>query len=270
MTAACQYRSGIAIVMIAWGLAGLRAVAAQEERMFQLEETQLIAWAFGNIVSLSDARQRAEDLLAGQIEFVAHIGSLQPAQRRKLELAGRGDIIRFFESVEKLLGALPRGQVRQSEYQEAFQKLAPVQQRFAMGLHERGSLFHKTVRTTLTAEQLHRLDQLEQQRARRHYQAQIAAALVIFDNQVPLTIAQRNRLTELLLAESLPPRMTGNRYDQYYYVFYRMSRLPEAELKAVFDDVEWKVVSRILDLFRGMERTFPQWEEGQEPEGFDF
>ncbi len=259
------------VVLLVLGAGWLGTAAAQDERLFQLEERQLIVWAFGNQVeSLPAARQRAEELLAGQIEFVAQVGSLQPAQRRKLELAGRGDIVRFFESAQKLLGELPRGQVRQTEWQEAWQKMAPVQQRFARGLHECGSLFHKTVRTTLTAEQLHRLEQLEQQRARWHYQAQIAAALVIFDNQVPLTIAQRNRLTELLLAEPPPPRIAGNRYDQYYYVFYRMSRLPEPELKRIFDDVEWKVVRRIFDQFRGLEQQFEQWEQGQDGLVVDF
>lgn len=262
---------GAAVIPLVLGAGWLGTAEAQDEQMFRLEERQLIVWAFGNQVeSLSSARQRAEELLAGQIEFVAQIGSLQPAQRRKLELAGRGDIVRFFESVEKLLGELTLGQIRETEWREAWQKMSPVKQRFALGLHERGSLFHKTVRTTLTAEQLQRLEQLEQQRARRHYQAQVAAALVVFDQQVPLTIAQRNRLTELLLTEPPPPRIAGNRYDQYYYVFYRMSRLPEPELKRIFDDGEWKVVRHIFDRFRGLERQFELWEQGQDGLVVDF
>jgi hypothetical protein len=238
--------------------------------MFQLEEQQLIAWAFGDVTSLAAARQRAEDQLAGQLEFVAEIGSLQPAQRRKLELAGRGDIVRFFESAERLLSQLPHGSVRQSEWQEVWQKLAPVRQQFTLGLHERGSLFYKTVRTTLSAEQLEALHRLEWQRARRHYEAQIAAALVMFDSHVPLTIAQRKRLTELLLAQPVPPRMAVQNHYQYWFIYYRMSRLPEQELKRLFDEVEWKVVGRLLDQLRGMEGTFQQWEEGNFGEVLNF
>lgn len=270
MTPLSVRRPGAAAVLLLLGWPWLGATSAQEERMFQLEERQLIAWAFGDVMSLAAARQRAEDLLAGRLEFVAQIGSLQPSQRRKLELAGRGDIVRFFESVERLLSQLPHGSVRQSEWQEAWQKLAPVRQQFTWGLHERGSLFHKTVRTTLTAEQLEALDRLEQQRARRHYEAQIAAALAMFDSHVPLTIAQRQRLTELLLAQPLPPRQAAQNPYQYWFIFYRMSRLPEQELKRLFDEVEWKVVGRWLDQFRGLEGTFQQWEEGNFGEVFNF
>lgn len=270
MTLFLVRRLGSAVALLVLGLSWLRATAAQDNRLIQVDERQLISWAFGDLVSLSAARQRAEELLAGQIEFVAHVGTLQPAQRRKLELAGRGDIVRFFESAEKLLSQQPRGQVSQAECQEVWQKLSPVRQQFTLGLHERGSLFHKTVRTTLTSEQLETLDRMEQQRAKRHYEAQIAAALAMLDCRIPLTRAQRERLTELLLAEATPPRMRGHAYYQYYFVYYRMSRLPEQELRKVFDDVEWKVLTRILDQFRGMERTFQQWEAEQEAPVIDF
>lgn len=263
-------RTEAAALLIVLGFSWFCAAAAQDERMFQLEERQLIAWAFGDLDSLAAARQRAEDLLAGRIDFVVQVGALQPVQRRKLELAGRGDIVRFFESVERLLSQLPRGQVRQAEWQEVWQELSPVRQQFALGLHERGSLFHKTVQTTLTAEQLEALDRMEEARAKRHYEAQIAAALVMLETRIPLTHVQRTRMTELLLTQTSPPRMTGHSSYQFYFVYYRMSQLPEPELKALFDDLEWRVVRRMLDQFGGMHPMFQQWEAGNEAPLFDF
>lgn len=244
------------------------AASAQDVRMIQLEERQIVSWAFGDLDSLQSARKHADDLLNGKIEFVAAIGNLGAEQRRKLELAGRGDIVRYFNQCDELFRELPRGSIPQDEWQNVWQRLQPVRQQFALGLHEGESLFRKTVQCVLTPEQLATLEKLEHERALRHYRAQVAAALTLIDGRLPLTIEQRARLTDLLLASGAPPRMPVRNYYQYHYVLYRLSELPEADLKPIFDDVEWKVCRQLLEQGRSLKQLFQGLEKGQAPEGF--
>ena len=62
---------------------------------------------------------------------------------------------------------------------------------------------------------------------------------------------QRQQLTELLVTETTPSRVSGQ-YD-YYYVMWQLSLIPEDRVKRLFDDVQWKVLAQALNQAKGME-----------------
>ena len=234
---------------------------------FNIDDDQLISWAFENQSSVNDARQRAEELLNGQIEFVAVIGTLRPDQRQRLELAGQGDISRFFADAETLMRTLPRGNLTQEEWQGVWQKLSPIRERYTQGLNGRESLFQKALRSVLTAEQIDTYREVARQRAQRHYRALVGMAVAEIEIKLPLTIDQRTELVELLMKETDPPRGVVNNYLQTAYVQWQMSKLPEEKLRAIFDEVEWKLMQGMMQQMQGWGGNFrgEDWEaDGEE------
>jgi hypothetical protein len=239
------------------------AVAAElvdGEARFQMNEQQLVQWVFGNMRG-KDYRAQTEQALRVQVEFIATIGTLSPPQRDKLELAGRGDIHRFFDRFETLQRDCPTGMIRQQEWQDIWQKVQPLQMRYQAGLHGRGSLLRKTVRSALDDEQFAAYQAMEAERHRRHYHSLLKATVAMIEQKIPLTIEQRTRLIDLVMEKTEPLGHYGQSYYQYHAILLQMSKIPEQDLKPIFLANEWKVMQGLLQQGRGMEHMIRQMQE---------
>jgi hypothetical protein len=212
---------------------------------FLVEEQQLGQWVFGS-TRAENSLEHAENALQVQIEWIATIGTLTEMQRRKLELAGRVDIRRFFDEFETLKQASPTGRVRRPEYEKMWQNAQPLQFRFQEGLHANESLFRRAVRSVLDKEQFAKFQELENQRNRRHYRAYVKATVALIEDRIPLTSEKRSRLIDLVVETTEPPKLYGQIPYQYHVVLFQMSRIPEDELKPIFMENEWKVMQGIL------------------------
>ena len=82
------------------------------------------------------------------------------------------------------------------------------------------------------------------------YRARVDLAMELLNNSVGFTDEQRQRLVKLLAEETQPPRRLGQ--NDYYAVLYLMASLPEAKVKPIFDDVQYRSLRRQLDQARGM------------------
>ena len=76
-----------------------------------------------------------------------------------------------------------------------------------------------------------------------------------------LTDDQRRRFETLLLEETRPPSEFGT--ADYLVVMYQAARIPEARIKPIFDDLQWRVLSDELALARNQERGLRK--DGQVP-----
>ncbi len=59
-----------------------------------------------------------------------------------------------------------------------------------------------------------------------------------------LTDDQRRRFETLLLEETRPPKEFG--VADYQIVMYQAAKIPEAKLKPIFDDLQWRTLRREL------------------------
>lgn len=232
-------------------------VVVGNENMIQLTREQLVQNVFRNQRSLADARENAEDALELELDFVALIDTLTAEQRAKLELAGRGDIERFFSDFESYLQTATVGQITMQQWNEVWQELQPLQVRYNAGLHGPRSLFRKTIPSTLSKEQRTEYRVMETERARRHYRAIVKATLTMIDGKIPLTRAQREGIIELTMEKTNPPRAYGQNYYQYHVVLYQMSKI-EDDLKPLFKENEWALMQKILAQGRMIEHMLLQ------------
>lgn len=118
-------------------------------------DEQIERWAFGTW-GAAFGRRQLECQLTEKLQDLDRGCSLTQAQRKKLELAGRGDIKRFFDHYERL-----RQESRVMEHNEQnLQKLkleaTELQLRLNTSLFLEHSLLVKSLPNTLTSDQLAR------------------------------------------------------------------------------------------------------------------
>ena len=187
------------------------------------------------------------------MESVDRHCDLSNAQKSKLELAGRGDIKRFFDEVEVVRKEFMKVRRDRQKFNQIHQKISPLQMKFNSGIFDDSSLLHKVLKRTLDTQQQAKYEQSELERRRFRYQARVAMVVAMLEKGVPLLDEQRQKLIKLIGEETEPPRKFGQ-YD-YYVVLYQASTLPEDKLKPIFDDAQWRALQVQLRQAKSMRRT---------------
>ncbi len=270
MSAASDSRWALVLAAALWP-AFVGSAAGQIQWTDENLDQQVFNRGGGPVRNAAAARKELDRSLLLIIQEIDRVCKLTEAQKKKLQLTGRGDIKRFFDQYEvvkqKFQRLKPRlqGDNWQEAWQELWQDINPLQMNLQSGLFHEDSLLHKSMRHTLTAEQLPRYQAQAEERRRFHHRASIELAVNSFEESMPLRDAQRQELIALLLKELKPPRKSG-RYE-VYVVNVQMSLLPEDKLKPVFDRAQWKMVRAHLDMFKGNVQWLKQ--SGQWPEDDD-
>ncbi len=231
--------------------------------VFVLQPEQFDSWVFNNHTAES-ARSQSLARIGLQVDFVESAVPLDAAQRAKLDLAGRGDVHRFFNEFRAIKSSLPTGKVKQDEWQKVWTRTQPLQMKYLAGLHGPGSLFDRAIRTTLATEQLEKYDRMTEDRLKRQYAASVRLTVAEIETRIPLTADQRRRFVDAILSSSTPPRKVGQPYAERYYVMHQIAKVPEETLKAIFTDKEWKRLKATIDPWRNAQFLQQLGEQGIE------
>lgn len=250
--------AGVAVVPLPMRAARADVVMMADENDITISENQVEQWIFRNSSTPTSAKGKLDDALQTHISLIANTVGLNDEQRRRLELAGKGDIARFWSLVVRLKQKYPGGRMSQEKFNQMWQEIQPLTTRFAAGLHGRHSLFEKMLPGILSESQLQTYAAEEKARRVRHFRAKVEATVQILDQRVPMTDAQRKTFVELTVTKTEPPLAFGQ--NDFYLILWRMSQIPEADLRPLFDDEEWKVLNTQLDQVRGMRQWVEQME----------
>jgi hypothetical protein len=258
----------VAIALFTLGLglsdAGSADFVIAQENLIQFTEQTFLQQVFGNQRSYDAARKQLDQALSVQIAFVENAVELSDEQIDKLELAGRGDIHRFFSDFERVKRGMKFGGVPRDEWQAVWQKTQPLSLRYTAGLHGPNSLLKKTIASTLDDQQRQSFDGMQKDRAVAIYVDNIRMTLAMLDRKVPLTRRQRESVIELLVNETEPPDFYGRANMQFYVVLSQMGKLPQDDLKELFDQNEWRVVQGMLQQAKAIEQTLKAQREALE------
>ncbi|MBC7816448.1 MAG: hypothetical protein IAG10_06105, partial [Planctomycetaceae bacterium] len=184
------------------------------------------------------ARAKIDSQLKSKLDELVQVCQLDEAQQRKLALAARGDIKRFFDQVEEVRKKFLAVKNDQNRLNQIWQEISPLQQQYSKGLFGEESLFAKTLRKTLTDEQQAKYQADLDKKRRDRYRMVTLASLIEIERTVPLQPQQREKLQQLLLEGTQPPLLFGQ-YDNQV-VMLGLSKLPAAKLKEVLDKDQWK------------------------------
>ncbi|MGB2608454.1 MAG: hypothetical protein WBC80_05730 [Isosphaeraceae bacterium] len=228
------------------------AVLQPAQAVFMMTDDQFDQWVFGGPRNSRAGRDKLDSLLTLQVDDVARMCALSEAQKKKLLLAGRGDIKRFFDKVEEKRKKFAKVKNDQTKFNEIYQELVPLQAALNSGLFGDGSIYSKTIRRVLSEEEDARYQQVIQDKNRFRYRAKVELVVAQLDQTVGFRDEQRRKLVELIMSETQTPTRFGQ-YD-YYLVMYQAGQIAEAKLKPLFEDRQWALLNRQLNQMRGMEQ----------------
>jgi hypothetical protein len=218
-----------------------RVVRLKGDRRLLVAKTQLDRWIVNRFGTAAGIRDNLETRLAGRLDVLRITCSLTNAQTKKLRLAGRGDIKRFMDRLEFADGNVAdagAGNVQDfaldiDEVDRALEKLFDV-----------GSLFSKTLVTTLSVEQFAREEKVMRDKNSARYLLAVTDTVRRLARVADLSDGQSEKLSRLILLETAPPREFGQ--SDYAFVMFQASRLPAAKLEPIFLGPQWKELKQQL------------------------
>ena len=235
-----------------------QALRARAERVRQLIrmnnkviERRLVRTGIGSAEAL-------EKRLETRIRELNDLCRLTEPQVKKLHLAGRGDIKRYTDRLDSLLKRTTENDSgADSKLGLEMHDLEKTRDR----LFDDGSLFSKTVVKTLSQDQLDRIDAVDRHTNMRLYRDAVTQATRGLAGLANLSTKQTEELSNLILAETRPPRRFGQ--SDYALVMFQASRLPESKLKPIFLEAQWKLLKQHVESWNDAEQFL-------ESEGFVF
>jgi hypothetical protein len=219
-------------------------------------DEQFEQWVFQQYGNSATARTKLKDSLELYTEDVDQTCGLSEEQKRKLRLAGQGDIERFFRKYRKIKEHFQTIRNDAQKVNEIWQQISPLQTEMTTGLFHQDSLLQKCLVNTINRKQFLDYMKVGEERRRFHHESNIAVILTMLDQASPVTAMQRKQLADLLRLETKPPRKSGQ-YD-YYAMMHQASKIDDKKYQAILDDIQWQVFNNQLAQMRGMEQWLKQ------------
>ena len=217
-------------------------VEQQRQRLQMAYKAQFDRWYAVQFRPRIAARDQLEMRLSGRVrEFEAEC-HLTAAQVKKLQLAGRGDIKRYMDRINRIASIMEGPQSSVDDLRMSRLEMNDLDTPTCPRLFGEDSLLCKTLANTLDEDQLAAREKALRERNAIRHQSAVNSALKVLRANLGMTDNQSTRLGELLLKESRPPRRFGNAPD-VALVLFQLSRIPEARMRPIFDDTQWRIVS---------------------------
>ena len=228
----------------------------QAQPMIMLTPEQFEQRVFGVQNGYALAMKQFESQVDLRIEAADRVCKLSDTQKYKLRLAGDCDLKQFKDHCDEMKQKFQNTPIPLNDANKLFAEIQPLQQEWSAGLLNDASLFAKVFHHLLSSDQFAQIRQEETQRQQERFRAKVKLAIATVENSIPLTEKQRESFENLLVAETKPPRISG-RYD-YYVIMVQASRLPEAKLKAIFDDAQMRALQQLFQQVGRIEQVLKQ------------
>jgi parvulin-like peptidyl-prolyl isomerase len=228
------------------------AAVAVDEAQFEMDASVFDQWVFGNHAVMHTGSRRTMD---SQIELwmnaIDAVCRLTDQQRLKLRLAAKGDVAHFMQDVEVVRAKFMLVRKDQDKVNEIYQEIQPLAARFQRGVFGEDSLLQKVVSNTLDDEQAEKWREAESRRREFHFRTRVEHIVLSMGHSLALSEKQRDKLIELLL-DRTEPMESASQYE-FYLMMYRLSEMPQDELKPLFDDPQWASMKRQLQQAKSLE-----------------
>ena len=210
------------------------------------------------------ARKRMESLIYSEIRWIELRCRLTEAQKKKLRLAGRGDIESFFSRAAELRAKVVGRSLDQQEYSEFSIQMSLLRMASQIGLLNDTSLFRKTLRRTLDEQQRADYQQLLRQRQLAAVETSLPVRDGVNNNNArvlvwKVSLATRRKIGELIVAEGRLPESPTPYMN--YIVLLEADRIAE-QIRPLMDDEQWEAFQKLVAQAKRVEpniRRYAQW-----------
>jgi hypothetical protein len=213
-------------------------------------------------VDAETARDRLESRLIRVLDQVDQMYDLTPEQVTKLELAGRGEIKRFFDRFSEMKKQVDHSEGGRIEVRLAARDIESIRREFQRGYFDDDSLFSKMLKKMLTPAQRARYEDRDRVAS---YRTRVNWVLMPLRRELGLTREQHLRFLQVIAGETRPLQRYGELDEDA--ILLQASRLPEARLRPIFNDAQWRRLGKRFDRVKWMEGLLV--EEGYLADGRD-
>jgi hypothetical protein len=221
----------------------------QPARKPTLTAADLEQWAYGP-GGVDRARVRLEARLAWEIQKIDRIARLTPEQKKKLELAGRGDIKRRLDQIWERISTVGGGPVDRVQARGILVEMQRLNVDSNPQVFGDDSLFAKTLTRTLAPEQ--RARHAERQ-ILASYQLRVQWVIFPLVRQLRMSPEQQRRFVAAIVEGTRPLKRYGELDEAA--ILLQAARLPEAKLRPIFNESQWRRLGPHLDAARRMEKV---------------
>jgi hypothetical protein len=195
------------------------------------------SWVFGGM-STENARKRLDNTGSQRVQLVHAQCGLTDEQLSKLELAKRGDIVRFFQEVESVRKKVGDKAPDRANMAELAKSIAPLQSQWNTGLVTPQSLFVSVLQRVLTEDQKSKLRDEEARRSEEKNRVHAMAMIKMIEHSVPLNDKQRKMLLDMVVEQTKMVRVDA--HLQQYVSIQAATKLSEDSLATVLDATQLK------------------------------
>jgi hypothetical protein len=224
---------------------GERNVLAEqfEEESVRQFESNIDQWVFGGR-GAAECRKKLESALIQDINLYDRKYGLTPTQKKKLELAGRHDMKRFFDRVEDAKAEFRRLNGDWNQVGDSIFALQRMQNQPHSELFGEESMLAKTLKKNLTPEQIARYD-------RKVYRDRVEWVAALLDRRLRLNPQQHRRLVDVVVQETPPLKRYGS-FD-YDAIMFQMSGLTREKLRSALDETQCRELALRFEQARRMQ-----------------
>lgn len=219
-------------------------------------------------ISATDvARRRMASAIDSEMQWLEGPCRLTDAQKKKLRLAGRGDIYSFFRRAADLRTKVVGRTLDQQEYSELSLQMSLLRMVVSQnGFLNDASLFRKTLRRTLDGQQ-----RVEYQKLLRERQLEAAEAGVVVWERVTtngngvkavglkLSSETRRKVCELIVEQGRLPESSSS---YMRYIVFLEADCIAGQLRPLLDDEQWEEFQKLVGQAKRVEpniRRYAQW-----------
>ncbi|MCC7420123.1 MAG: hypothetical protein IT428_07585 [Planctomycetaceae bacterium] len=238
-------------------------VELNQEMGFQFSPDDVEMAVIGDVSDRSQFRNRQEEEIARQIQRIESAFPLPGPMRRKLEMAARGDVARFYEDLDRLKRDVGTQRLQIDDLQKFQQQCMELNARAAGSLHGSDSLFQKTFRSILDPDLKNRLEIAARKAARKEHTERIDKLFEEIDRVMSLKAAQREKLHALFTSRIKPPKVDGldifetaslqrNRPQQGFPTEFLQSlaAIPDDEYQKIVTERQWTTLHTLIARYR--------------------
>lgn len=229
-------------------LGEVRRFQEQQLRTELTEFLQRRLTAFGG--TPAGLRKHLETCLTGRLDALDSTCHITAAQRKKLQVAGRGDIKRLMDRIDPIFNGSAK--LNRDEADHLLGETRDLDRVLKVPFNA-GSLFSKAMINTLTHEQFAENARALREKNSAWYVNAVTDAVRRLAKIADLSEAQAEKLSKLILTETSPPQKFGS--ADYSFVMFRTSKLSETKLRQILDERQWSALKSQLASWADAEST---------------
>ena len=245
-------------------------MATERIGVVQLRRNRLVAGpdmerlVFRNHRTEKAARASLEQRLKAKIDRLDRTAKLTEQQKKKLRLAGQGDIALLLASTarfERDFGGVAMQD--RDQLMRMLQELRPIQKRMTTDIFVEGSVFDRVWLGMQDAKQKQRFQQAKRRVMHNFYKGAAKHAITKIERQMPLAPKQREQLMDLMLAETNMPKIrnfSSSRNGAKYMVAFAIYQLAKhrPELAQILKKQQLEAIKPTLKQAMAMEETLTE------------